>query len=239
MLPVRLPVLTRAFAAPVAVGLVGALALSAATPASAETAGLYGRLDLGASFSRSLSGNWLDPTSNGFGGKIGNTGFGGVGVGYALDNGLRADLVLTYRPNFRLSSSQSDSFGNSGAAKADVRQGTLMANFYYDIPASDVVRPFIGGGVGVARNTVRTIAYTLNGVGVDRENGTTTNRFAWSATAGVAVMVAPSVMVDTAFRYLDAGSIRSSGKLASGANAGALKGRLTSNELLTSLRLSF
>jgi opacity protein-like surface antigen len=148
----------------------------------------------------------------------------GGGVGWRFSPNLRGDITFDYRPDF----DQTTSFGIGPGAKSGLHNWTLMANGYYDftIDAIQPLVPYIGGGIGVAQNSVNGVSVAVPGTGIASLSGRDTNQFAWQLSAGVSYNFTPNMALDVGYRYLNAGET-------------GFGGRLRSNELSTSLRFGF
>jgi opacity protein-like surface antigen len=124
--------------------------------------------------------------------KLGFT--GGAAVGYAFPFGLRAEgeLGFIYAPL--------DTEGGVEVS-GSVKNYLLMANVYYDIkiPALGPLRPYIGGGIGGAREN-RDHQFLLGGVKVDADNWRTA--FAYQARAGVIYDVNEWLDLSAGYRYV-------------------------------------
>lgn len=215
-----------------------ALAHAGLSPAEAAE-GFYARADIGLSIPRDLDGNWLEPNDGGIGGDLKNGALAGAGIGYRFAFGLRTDAAVSYRPHFDLSSEAADRFGNAGTAKSDVSALTVMLNVYYDLPLEGRFTPFVGAGLGFARNRIGSVDYTLNGAFLDVESGHTETNFAWALMAGGSYAVTDRIALEVGYRYLDAGELKTSGSLAFGGSVPALTSDLRSHEVMASLRYSF
>jgi opacity protein-like surface antigen len=225
-------------AAALAAVLAAALTVGLACTAQAQQQGVYLRADAGLTIPRDLDGNWFDPSDGGFGGELDKGALLGIGVGYRFGD-LRTDLTVSHRFGTDYKADASDQLGNSGTASADGSVGTLMLNGYYDIPTGGALRPYIGAGLGLARNRVGAIDYTLNGGSLDREDSHTETNFAWALMAGVTYAATDRISLDLGYRYLDAGELRSSGALAVAGPAPALSSDLRLHEIVVSLRYGF
>ncbi|MGQ9369538.1 outer membrane protein [Azospirillum sp. ST 5-10] len=215
-------------------------AIASAQPALAADSGVYVRAQVGGAFPAGLDdGNWLDPADSRLGGDLDDGFLVGAGVGYAFANGLRADVTLDYRPGLDYEADAADAFGNSGTASADASVLTGLVNLYYEVPVAFAVRPYVGVGVGFARNRLDTVDYSLNGGALARESGETQTSFAWALMAGASFDLTTAVTLDVGYRYLDAGELESSGRFENGATAAALSSDLHLHEAMATLRYRF
>lgn len=175
--------------------LVSSLACAAAAGAADADHGVYVRLDTGASFS-------LDAGQD-VGSDVGTAGIVGGGVGYRFNSYLRGDLTLSYRGGYKIDSSKVME-GLTYTSKGGVDSVVGLANVYVDPFRFGVFRPYIGGGVGFARNQVGNLSVnvlTYNGT----LEGDTSTSFAWQGSAGVGVELTPALTLDIGYRYMDMG----------------------------------
>ncbi len=90
---------------------------------------------------------------------------------------------------------------------------TFLANTYIDLGTWDRLTPFVGGGIGVSRNTISNftdVSLCFGGCGNPGANTYFDSgskwSFAWALYAGLAYRVTPNVTVELAYRYLDLGN---------------------------------
>lgn len=98
---------------------------------------------------------------------------------------FRAEIEYTYREKM-----SGMSFGDYD----EITTQSLMVNLYYDIPTETVIRPFINAGLGVSNIALRTPYYKDS-----------TNKFSWSAGAGIAYDISKQWDFDIGYRYIDIG----------------------------------
>jgi len=147
----------------------------------------------------------------------------GGAAGWRFTPNLRADLSFDYRPDYN----QQTTLGVGPGAKTGLHNWTLMLNGYYDIPIESFpLVPYVGGGIGLARNSLHGVTVTVPGTGVASFTGNDKDQFAWQLSAGVSYNFTPNLALDVGYRYLDAGST-------------GIGGKLHANELATSLRFNF
>jgi opacity protein-like surface antigen len=225
----------------IAMATLACLPLCAALPAAAMD-GLtpYLRGDLGLSVSRSSGGN--PATGTGFGSDYGQAGSFGLGGGVALTGlPLRFDATLAYRSGYEINSTAS--IPSSAGPLALTGRGSLsqwlaMATAYVDIPVSlGGIQPFIGASAGYAWNQLGSFTTGIGGIEIT-EAPKTTGNFAWGLTAGVTMPVTPRFRIDAAYRYLDAGDVKTSGQTAFGPST-PITGKLAADEFVLSFRYSF
>jgi opacity protein-like surface antigen len=132
--------------------------------------------------------------------------FIGAGVGYEWNSWLRFDATVEYRFKSNLYA-----LGTYPPAGIDEYQGHLsswvgLLNAYVDLGTWDCFTPFVGAGIGFARNTITDLVDVNpnGGHGVGRD--TSKWDFAWALYAGVTYNVSKSFKVDLTYRYLNLGS---------------------------------
>ena len=135
-----------------------------AAPVVEDFGGWYLRGDIGFSNQRVKTKEWVTYSSllsleqdNGFD----TAGIFGIGVGYRFNNWFRTDVIGQYRGKANFHSTDRFVFSNAGVPTAGVDTYTgsksewlVLANAYADLGTWWCVTPFIGAGVGFARNTI-------------------------------------------------------------------------------------
>jgi opacity protein-like surface antigen len=141
------------------------------------------------------------------------------GVGYAVNNWLRFDVIGEHRGMAKLKVLGSYLEFCAGRAicfdqyDASHSAEVFLANAYLDLGTWWYVTPFVGVGVGAAYNSVLSLTDTgLNadgttGYGYASVNSSSFN-FAWAAHAGLAYNVSRHLKLEFAYRYLSLGSVR-------------------------------
>lgn len=127
----------------------------------------------------------------------------GAGVGYRFDPNFRGDVTLGYRGSYKLRGV--DAGVPATSFNADVQSWVGLLNGYYDFAVGGSLKPYIGAGIGFARNNVGNITGTTAGVTATVPGGTKTN-FAWALMAGVSFPLSADVTLDIGYRYLEAGT---------------------------------
>jgi len=233
--------------------IAGVVAGSVASTAMAADFAPYARLDLGYGKVLSSGRGNLFAGDTGFNGdkkdQLGESVAvgGGAGVKLPFEMGplsFRADVTGSYRPDFGgLRSGTLPGGGDTLHTDLKVANTTALANVYADYATGGKVTPFVGLGLGAAWNRVSAMNLVQSdGTQVGSQAGKTETNFAWSLTTGVGIAVLPSVSLDLAYRYLDAGKVKTgsvfsspSGDAYSAPNHAAL----LAHELSVSLRYSF
>jgi opacity protein-like surface antigen len=159
----------------------------------------------------------------------------GVGVGYQFNNWFRADITGEYRSKVAFGGTDFAQIAGLGPI-SDVYSGDYSSwvglfNAYADLGTWWCLTPFVGAGVGVARNTFSGLedlgTVPSPGVGSVNSasyfaNGATKTNLAWAVYAGVAYKVTNNFTVELAYRYLDLGNgVTGTGQYFDGTNAGS------------------
>ena len=155
---------------------LGAGAVSAQTPP-----GPYVNLGVGANYLQGLS-----VTGPAFGTGSLNYNVGPVGVaaaGWALGNGLRAELEFGYR----------HSDAKSATLTSNVSTMSYMVNGLYDFSTGTPWSPHLGAGVGVANVRVNNIGHV--------------SPFAFQAIAGIDYAISRNLRVGVDYRFLGTDSL--------------------------------
>jgi opacity protein-like surface antigen len=140
----------------------------------------------------------------------------GMGIGYAWNNWLRFDVTGEYRTRAGFKSTGSFTEFCPGGTCFDVMQGNIssavfLANAYVDLGTWWCFTPFIGAGVGGARNMISGVQdLGLNPAGAPGFGFTTNDsaqwNLAWDVQAGLTYNVTESFKVDLSWRFLNLGS---------------------------------
>lgn len=191
----------------------------------------YVRGDFGYAFNRLGSFGQADVI--GSGGEFIDQNFGdspivGAGVGVRLASWLRFDLTGEYRfsANVRavdhlesVLTNPDGLFEGSTTYRGRYTAIVGLANAYIDLPKWSVVTPYIGGGIGFARNKFSGFETVSNGsfhefatgdVRSETEGGfagaKSTTSFAWALMAGVGIDLDEHATLDLGYRYVHLGS---------------------------------
>jgi opacity protein-like surface antigen len=200
-----------------------------ATPVNANN--YYVRADMGLPDYGSASFSQADLADNGgtfLSEKIGDRPVFAIGVGRNLSQWLRMDLTGEYRlsANVRarddLSGIVVDSGGDILQANTDYR-GRLtsvvgLANIYVDLSSWRGLTPYVGAGIGLARNelsdvrtsTIGTLSDPTTGdVFTERSSATSRDHsewnFAWALMAGFSFDMSATTKLDLGYRYINLG----------------------------------
>jgi opacity protein-like surface antigen len=120
----------------------------------------------------------------------------GAAVGYAFDFGLRAEAEVAYRMN----DLDQASLGPVALdLEGDTTALSIMGNLWFDIPLGGPVRPFVGGGLGMAQVSLNDVEVPALGSGTFVDDSDWV--FAYQLGGGIAFRVAPAVDITAEYRY--------------------------------------
>jgi opacity protein-like surface antigen len=173
------------------------LAITATAAFAQDKVGLYGRIDSGWSFGRDIDG-----------GDVGDSYIIGGGVGYRFTPNFRTDVTIGYRGGYDLSATETIG-ANTLAGEADLKSWAGLINVYYDFANASRFTPYIGAGIGVARNKLDDVPLMLNGASVGTLNGDSKTNVAWQLSLGTAIRVSQGISLDVGYRYMDLGKFQS------------------------------
>lgn len=155
---------------------------------------------------------------------VGNGGFN-VGVGYRLNDLLRAELTYNYRGGSE-NEKTICGVGVYSDNKYSVTTSGVMLNGYVDIPVGGAVAPYVGAGVGFT-----DVEYTFEfaGTGGKGKRNTASSGFSYGFATGVGIEMNEQVTWDVGYRYVNHGSFKKHGG----------KFKTAVNEILIGARYSF
>jgi opacity protein-like surface antigen len=215
-------------------------ALEPPPPAAAEFSGWYLRGDLGLGVSATSANIVQTPdtiaanpsiydtaaTEGSHNSSLSAAGIFDLGVGYQFNNWLRFDVTGEYRGGSEFQSLfVINDPGNTKAGptqNADFYRGNFSSavglfNGYADLGTWYGITPYLGAGVGFARNTLYGL--TNQSVNTSLAGGTTAAggyasdqsqwNFAWALMAGVGFDVTQNLKLELGYRYLDLGKFSS------------------------------
>jgi opacity protein-like surface antigen len=208
-------------------------ALEPAPPlASADFGGWYLRGDVGVGVNMSnptiqispdpLIGAPTDAFNSFYNSTVSASSLFDAGVGYQINNWLRVDVTGEYRGGSHFQVLEQVGVPSTNSQYADFYRGNLsslvgLVNGYLDVGTWYGITPYVGAGVGVARNTLSGLtdvgfAYPGNGNGYPTggylDNSSKTN-FAWALMAGLGFNVTQNLKLDLGYRYLNLGKFTS------------------------------
>jgi len=158
--------------------------------------------------------------------KFKNSGAFGVGLGYKVADNFRTELAFNFRPTMK--SKNSDTVN-----KVKVKSSAAMLNGYYDVGTFGVVKPYLGAGLGLARNSA-TVTASSNKYKYD-----TRNAVAFQLAAGSAFNLVENVDLDLSYRFTNLGGLSKKYKLNGVKYKGNSEGKFKTHEVVAGVRYSF
>ncbi|MGD0763798.1 MAG: outer membrane beta-barrel protein [Roseiarcus sp.] len=222
-------------------------ALEPPPPAAAEFSGWYLRGDIGIGVSANApniaqtpdplaagiaSGYFLGtPTDGSYNSSMSTAGIFSLGVGYQVNNWLRFDVTGEYRGGshfqslFVINDPSNQGSGNptqlSDFYRGDFSSLVGLVNGYADLGTWSGVTPYVGAGVGFARNTLSGLTDEAQVFITDRlgnvaswpaggyASDNSKWNFAWALMAGIGFDVTQNLKLELGYRYLDLGKFGS------------------------------
>ena len=177
----------------------------------------------------------------------------GFSVGKYLTDSFRLELEAIKRAGYEYDARVSNAGFTSFTEKAKIETHALFINGFYDFQpftmSNTAITPYLGGGVGISRNKMRTIvqyspAPIANGVSTD---GDTINQFAYKLSAGTLVSITEQLSLDVNYQYVNLGAFKGgAGVLVNGVRLPAFDrqrgingGDIKTQELMVGLQYTF
>ena len=164
--------------------------------------GWYLRGDLGYNWGRMQGAQsalgFSDPTDN----KLNGGALAGVGAGIKTQ-WLRTDLTVDYSVPLKYEGS----IRAPNDTTAKISAVSTLFNGYIDLGTWYNATPYLGAGAGAAY----LVASDYTSTAAPPFSGDTEHKqwnFAWAVMAGVGYAVAPNLMVDVGYRYIDFGDVK-------------------------------
>lgn len=179
-------------------------------PDEVERRGAYVRFDVGGIWSPSPGVSVVDAPAG-----LGTVDTGtldaqvsvGGGVGYRFSNWFRSDLTVAYAPGRDFSADTSGTAG-SGAVSGSLTSTALLASAYAEFAPESWIRPYVGGGLGVANLSLDSVAQRMPAGGTTSFADNSEWNLAWSVAAGVTLDLSEAVELDAGYRYVNFGDAK-------------------------------
>ena len=176
-------------------------------PEETSRAGFYVRGDIGAALFATPTATLPAPVGRFRSPSIDPAVTFGAGLGYDFGGWLRTDVTLDAVGSGGFSA-RSVCAGCAGGGftreRADVSALAALLNAYVEFDG--VVRPYVGGGIGVSRVEATDWRTTRPDGRTGRRPDAEGWNFAWALAGGVGFDVADNVTLDAGYRYLTLGS---------------------------------
>ncbi len=136
----------------------------------------------------------------------------GGAVGYTYDKWLvplRMEAEYLYRNHYEYNTNFEGLSPSEMSLQSNVDTQTILANFYLDVPVTDMFGVFFGAGLGEAISTTHSKSPgTFGSLGGQEIKGSEDNAsFSWMGTAGITVSPLKWLSFDLSYRYSDLGDI--------------------------------
>jgi opacity protein-like surface antigen len=180
---------------------------------------------------------------NGKSNDLGSGGVVGIGVGRYFNNNIRGEMSLNYRDGHQLDTTDTINAGFS--YKANLKSVSMFLSGYYDFNSINLsgksLTPYLGGGIGLARNDMDDLDIGLDNSFINSVKGKNVTEFAWKLGAGANLNLTEKCSLDLNYQFVDLGKFKS-GTLVSSTMTDAQKpfeGNYRTNELTIGLRYKF
>jgi OmpA-OmpF porin, OOP family len=209
----------------------GALLAASATGAFAQTmpwipfSSVYVRGDIGGAFGTDTTFKNVPTVLPGGAGStqpsnVHDSMMYGGGIGIRINPMFRTDITIDGIK--RLNIEGTNAVRPAVTSSAHVSSVVGLVNGYFDLNGLwpnvfGRFQPYIDAGVGIARNDLSRTSFAAGGATIASVNSHAFTDFAWGAGAGVAYAVAPHMLVDLSYKYLDLGDMHSGTTLSLGA----------------------
>ncbi|VAW12625.1 Outer surface protein [hydrothermal vent metagenome] len=126
----------------------------------------------------------------------------GVGLGHRINANFRVDATVEWRSTFDLEGVRDPAVTDSLGQKTKISSTVGLLNAYYDIGNFGGVTPYVGAGIGVARNKMGDSLVPSSGF---KTLGDTRTSLAWALMAGASYELTDSWSIDAGYRYINFG----------------------------------
>jgi opacity protein-like surface antigen len=137
----------------------------------------------------------------------------GFSVGKYLTNSFRLELEATKRAGYEYDARVSTAGLTSITEEATIQTEAVFINGFYDFQPFSIrntaITPYLGGGVGISRNKMKTTVAHNNGItNGEAFSGNTINQFAYKLSAGTLVSLTEHLSLDVNYQYVNLGSFK-------------------------------
>lgn len=165
-------------------------------------------------------------------------------IGKSVNN-FRAEFEFLYSNKHRFHNFHEMMIGTNDY-KFYTSHKTYFINAYYDFNSfHNIIKPYIGAGMGVSQNTISDKVHTLYGEDISVWQRTSTTHFAYNTILGILVEINKMFYADFCYKFMNLGKLESNPR-ASAANSSIssntlppVKGTFKTNVLLLSFRIKF
>jgi OOP family OmpA-OmpF porin len=236
--------------------LGGAILLASASSGFAQSTpswlpfqSVYLRGDIGGAFGTNTTFKNLPSLPGGSGSTqpsgVDNSIMYGGGIGVRINPMFRSDITIDGIRRLNIEGTNAVAGGVTSSAHVSSVVG--LVNGYFDLnglwpTVFGRFQPYIDAGLGVARNDLSRTSFARNGATIANVSSHAFMDFAWGAGAGVAYAVAPNLLIDLSYKYLDLGEMHSGTTLSIGAarvNTSRMAGDLKAHTVMLGVRYEF
>ena len=172
----------------------------------------------------------------------------GFSVGKYLTDSFRLELEAIKRAGYEYDASLVNVPTSSLEAKMQTE--ALFINGFYDFQpftmSNTAITPYLGGGVGISRNKMKTTVAHNNGItNGEAFSGNTINQFAYKLSAGTLVSLTEHLSLDVNYQYVNLGAFKSgtevllNGAFNQNLQRGINGGDIKTQELMVGLQYKF
>ncbi|MDA9635570.1 outer membrane beta-barrel protein [Nitrosomonadales bacterium] len=172
----------------------------------------------------------------------------GFSVGKYLNDNFRLELEATKRTGYEYDARYIPF--PTVTNKAKIETHALFINGFYDFQPfslkSTSITPYLGGGVGISRNKMKTTVEHNNGIPTGLTfDGNTINQFAYKFSAGTLVSLTKQLSLDVNYQYVNLGAFKSgtelfgNGAFLNNLQRGINGGDIKTQELMVGLQYTF
>ena len=174
----------------------------------------------------------------------------GFSVGKYLTDSFRLELEATKRAGYEYDARASTAGLTGNSDKAKIQTEAVFINGFYDFQPfslkSTSITPYLGGGVGISRNKMKTTVQGVNGIpdGITFV-GNTINQFAYKLSAGTLVSLTEQLSLDVNYQYVNLGAFKAgtevlvNGAFLTNLQRGINGGDIKTQELMVGLQYTF
>jgi OOP family OmpA-OmpF porin len=210
---------------------------------------VYVRGDIGGAFGTDTTFKNIPSLPGGSGStqpsSLGNSIMYGGGVGIRINPMFRTDITIDGIKRLDIEGTNAVRPGVTNSAHVSSVVG--LVNGYFDLAGVwptvfGRFQPYIDAGVGVARNDLSRTSFAAGGATIGSVDSHAVAGFAWGAGAGVAYAIAPHLLLDLSYKYLDLGDMHSGTTLSIGAakvNTARMDADLKAHTVMLGVRYEF
>jgi opacity protein-like surface antigen len=186
---------------------------------------------------------------NDFAGKLSKSANFGAAIGMQPTDHFAVDVSLLYTPNLNYKFNGTHTYEDETKERpkyvhTKFKSLSVMLNgYYYLLDNSQSIIPYVGAGIGMARNTIANSKTYIDNEFNYTHKGKTSSNLAWGLTAGTLFNINNDFKLTLEYRFSDLGKFKD-GKIhyiADGrvANVDQSKTRLRSHSIMAGLRYQF